>query len=309
MSSPLVTVIIPCYNHELYVRDAVMSVVSQGYENIELVVINDGSMDSTGEVLSSLHDICVARFCRYEYIDKINEGVAVTLNLGLQWSRADFVTVLASDDVMKESKVRVLCSALSVLDDAYGLAFGDAEFIGAEGHLISLDSTGKCCAAGIGFSSFIDFYTRNRLDVRRADALFEYSLLLKGNYLPAMSVLWRKSALLKVGAFTPGVMIEDWDLWLRLARSCSAVYVEESVSYYRWHQNNTVKTMVVKLIDCECYILTRELGFLDGERNLRRFACRKIMSNCAYLLRIGRFDVAFKYLSISVVLVALLGFP
>ena len=101
---PLVSVLIPAYNHERWVQDALNSVWAQTYRNIEVILINDGSTDTTGSKIARFRR---ERSERFRYIEKKNEGVVKAMNLGLRFVRGDFVTILASDDLLSPEKFSV----------------------------------------------------------------------------------------------------------------------------------------------------------------------------------------------------------
>jgi alpha-1,3-rhamnosyltransferase len=302
----LVTVIIPCYNHESFVAESIMSVVNQDYQNIELIVLDDGSSDGTAVVVSGLEQVCVDRFVRYEFVQKKNEGLAITLNKGVYWSKGDYVTVIASDDLMRPDKVSKLYSFLAAKDSRYGLSFGDAEFIDESGCGVDLVEGDVVVEKGAGCSRFIDYYTQPRPDVTAASRLYDYGLLVRGNYLPAMSVMWRRAALVDVGMFTPGVVLEDWDLWLRMARNYSAVFIEDVISDYRVHPLNSVKTMKVKMLRCQQDIWMREL-LRAGSNNLilKKSIARLLLRNIISLIRCGDLKASVLFLNINIIYAAI----
>ena len=73
---PLVSIVIPAYNHEKYIKETIKSLINQTYENLELIVIDDGSTDSTFEKLQELKQECEERFVRVVFQKKENEGTA-----------------------------------------------------------------------------------------------------------------------------------------------------------------------------------------------------------------------------------------
>jgi alpha-1,3-rhamnosyltransferase len=285
MKLPVITVIIPAYNHAHFIEETIRSVIAQTYSNIELIILNDGSKDNTTEVVESLAEECKQRFLRYEYVDKDNEGLAETLNRGVEWSQGEYISLIASDDVMMPSRVEELYKALSDKDDSYGLALGDAEFIDNDSNIIKLTGDAKRDDKSLEYPRFIGFATRNRSDVKAADNIFSYDLLIKGNYLPAMSVLMSKSALIDVGLFTPGVALEDWDLWLRMSRNYKGVYIDKAVSYYRMHDTNSVKTIVPQLLEGQVYVLLRELELVREKKEYRNLLSKWIRADSFRLVK------------------------
>jgi glycosyltransferase involved in cell wall biosynthesis len=98
MTNPLVSVIIPCYNAEKYVRQAIQSALDQTYRNCEVIVIDDGSIDSSPQVIRAFGDRI-----RSEY--GINRGACAARNRGLELSRGEFIQFLDADDVLHPNKI------------------------------------------------------------------------------------------------------------------------------------------------------------------------------------------------------------
>jgi len=106
MQSDLVSVIIPAYNAEDFILDCVHSVLKQSYKNLEVIIINDGSTDATREVLESIND------SRVIIINQENKGCSQAKNIGLQYSKGNFIQYLDADDYLScdkiEEQVKVL---------------------------------------------------------------------------------------------------------------------------------------------------------------------------------------------------------
>ncbi len=81
--SPLVSVIIPCYNHEKYIQDSIQSIIEQTYSNIELIVIDDGSKDKSVEKIQDMLPACKQRFEHVYFTTRPNKGLCATLNEAL----------------------------------------------------------------------------------------------------------------------------------------------------------------------------------------------------------------------------------
>lgn len=112
MDKPLVSIITPCYNGELYVGRFIDSVLSQTYPNLELIIINDGSTDQTEEVVNSYRKKLEDRGIRFIYLYQENAGQAAALNRGLKLFSGDYLTWPDSDDEIMpefiEKKVQFL---------------------------------------------------------------------------------------------------------------------------------------------------------------------------------------------------------
>ncbi len=107
---PLVSIIMPVYNDEHYIGDAIRSVLNQTYKNWELVVVNDGSTDGTQEIIDSFRDSRIRSFV------KENEGVCRARNLALSKMRGDFFCFLDSDDMLTPKSINIRINVL-IKDD------------------------------------------------------------------------------------------------------------------------------------------------------------------------------------------------
>jgi glycosyltransferase involved in cell wall biosynthesis len=118
VSEPLVSVIVPVHNGERYVREALDSVLCQTYQRVELVIVDDGSTDATGDVLSGFAADGRARVVRQEHT-----GVAAALNRGIELARGPLLAFLDSDDLWTADKLERQIDALDA-EDSSALVFG-----------------------------------------------------------------------------------------------------------------------------------------------------------------------------------------
>lgn len=112
-SNPAISVLVPCYNVENYVEECVDSILAQDFEDYEVICINDGSKDSTSEILHGYAD----RDARIRVIDKANSGYGASMNRGLEEARGEYIAILESDDFMEPNALRSLYDA-AVRNDA-----------------------------------------------------------------------------------------------------------------------------------------------------------------------------------------------
>lgn len=260
---PLVSVCIPAYNHEKYIAETIESVINQDYMNLELIIINDGSKDKTDEVIKKYEQKCQKRFVRFEYRNRENKGLSATLNEMVQWSKGKYFTACASDDMFLSTKVSLLVGLLEKLSDEYAVAFGNAIFIDDNSNEIYIDlNTGELSRQEEGTKFFLDFQVLQRnCDLKTGKNFGSYETLLIGNYLPAMSFLIKLNKIKEVGAWTSGNTIEDWEMWLKLSKNYKFSYIDEPVALYRWHENNTVKTMKFELIRDSIELLENDRSY------------------------------------------------
>lgn len=212
-SQPLVSVVIPCYNHERFVQDSIQSVIDQDYKNIELIIIDDGSKDNSVQAIEGLIKECQNRFTRFEFRSRPNKGLSSTLNEALEWVEGKYFSGLASDDLIMPSKVFKQVSFLEKND----------EFVAVFGGTVLIDNNSDI----IG-----------RVSPPRRAYSFKDIILNKHN-LPAPTQLIRMSAMKQTGGYKEGLLIEDWYMWLKLSSLGNIFCEEDAVSLYRKHPTNT----------------------------------------------------------------------
>lgn len=113
MNIPLVSVIIPAYNAEKYIAQALDSILDQTYSNIEIIVVNDGSTDNSLSIAKQYSSNNV------KIIDQPNGGASAARNTGLRMAQGDYIQFLDADDLLSEDKIEKQVSALKSLPDDY----------------------------------------------------------------------------------------------------------------------------------------------------------------------------------------------
>jgi glycosyltransferase involved in cell wall biosynthesis len=196
-----ISVIVPAYNEAQLLPEAIGSIRQQGWPGLEIVVVDDGSVDDTPRVLSELSrdDLVVLR--------QTNHGPAAARNAGILAARGEWIAFLDSDDLWLPGKLQAQTSALQNSPDA-AFCYGDA----------------LCRDA------------RQRERPKRVRALHGDLLLdlLLGPEFVTGSVLVRRSCFDELGLFDPELRTgEDWDMWIRLAGSYSSCYISRPLCVYR----------------------------------------------------------------------------
>ena len=103
-NNPLISVIVPVYNVEDYLEECVKSILNQSYNNIEIILINDGSTDKSKEVCMKL----MAHENKIRYYEKRNSGLSDTRNVGLEKAKGEYILFVDSDDLLAPNAVRNL---------------------------------------------------------------------------------------------------------------------------------------------------------------------------------------------------------
>ena len=241
---PLVSVVIPAYNHEKFVEKTIRSVLAQTYPNIELLVLDDGSKDHTFSILQSLRSECEKRFARFWLETQPNQGTCITLNRLLSQAKGEYITILASDDELLPQHCAVLTDFLEKNPQVV-LYVGNNEFIDAHDNRLERAKRPRTKFYPLGtnpqhIGTFGEWLQNGRQDVDFLSASFgSYQSLLRNNYLPNGSLL-RKNALDKCPPFSTQAPLEDWFLNLQLAKQGEFRYTPQVLFRYRIHATNTV---------------------------------------------------------------------
>lgn len=222
MTEPLVSIVIPCYNHGEFVVDTIKSVISQDYCNIELIIIDDGSQDESVSRISEMISECESRFGRFEFRSRPNKGLCSTLNEALEWCEGEFFSVVASDDVLMPRKTQVQVNRLCELGEGYAGVFGGAIKIDNNGRFVGKLNAGN--SSTYGFSD-IYFHRHN---------------------LPACTQMLRMKYVREVGGYSSKYKIEDWYMWLKLTSTGGRLAsIPENLSGYRIHSANTSSNILL----------------------------------------------------------------
>ena len=216
-NNPLVSVLMPAYNHEKYIQDTIKSIINQTYQNIELIVIDDGSKDSTWQKINELKAECESRFSRVHFETKANEGTCKTLNQLISLAQGEFVYLIASDDMARPQAIETEVDFL-INNQDYVLAVGDNEFIDADNERIGWDE--KCRNTVLDkavYKTFTHFFAAVLKDFDFPGAIFgTYALLLRTNHIPNGYTIRKKY--LDTIKFTPEAPLEDLYMMLQLSK-------------------------------------------------------------------------------------------
>lgn len=211
-NTPLVSIAIPCYNHQEFVQECIQSVINQDYKNIELIIIDDDSKDNSIEKIKELIPVCKRRFVRFEFRSQKNKGLCRTLNECLDWCKGEYFSGLASDDFIKPYKISHQVNLLNNHPEYIGV-FGATEIIYNNGDKIAISRKPK-------EYNFVDIF-------------------LHKHNLPALTQLLRLNDVKVINGFRDDFIIEDWMMFLDLTKKGGLLYADgKVVASYRRHEGN-----------------------------------------------------------------------
>jgi len=192
----------PAYNAEKTILQSIESVIRQTYINWELIIVNDGSMDSTSEVVLAINDE------RIRLIEQENGCVANARNNGINNAKGEYIGFLDSDDLWVEEKLERQIGTL--VGGKYKMCFAKTWCFGE-----NLNQTSDC-------------FVNVALNFEDKDKILIY------DFIPILTVLIAKDILDEVGYFDETLRgVEDWDLWIRVLQKYEAIYLDEFLANYR----------------------------------------------------------------------------
>lgn len=279
---PRVSVVIPAFNASWCIRDALDSVRSQTYKDYEVIVVNDGSGDST-------HDVVIqwlegAKPLSGRLIDQDNRRLGGARNTGIRYSAGEFVAFLDADDLWYPEKLARVVDAFDSSGPEVGLVCHN-EVVTRHGKTVRMNRYGPYVP---------DMYR---------------FLLFHGSCLSPSSAVVKAAVLETVGGFSedPDVhSIEDYDLWLRLSRLTRFHFLREILGEYRLNPGSLSSDPEYNLRHClnvidrhaEEYFRERKPTLLDRYR-IRRRRGLAFRSACMAAQRRGEYSRAVSYITIG----------
>ncbi len=240
---PEVSVIIPSFNHAAYIREAVLSVLNQTFQDLELFVIDDGSSDNSLEVLAGISDP------RMVVISQENQGAHAAINRGLRETRGDYLAILNSDDAYYPRRLEQILNALKAQSDA-GMAGSHIEII---------DSHGISLGVKHGYLDCPPWLLEHPERSFRAGTDLHAALLTENFWSTSSNFMFPRRLYQEVGDFLPLRYTHDWDFALRLAHLAPSILLPEPLIRYRVHPSNTIRENQVAMIFEICWILAVHL--------------------------------------------------
>lgn len=224
MTGPTISVVIPSYNHKLFIGEAIDSVLNQTFSDFELIIIDDGSSDESLDIIRHY----ALRDSRITVVEQTNAGSHATINRGISMARGVFVSILNSDDRY----------ALSRLERLYKLCCeSDIDFVVTDVQLID-EYSSIVRDHNHEWNRMLESYRRYVRKEGMTEGLFY------GNFTVSTSnFFFRKAAFADIGPFSPYRYVLDWDYALRAALRNPSKFIyliDEPLLDYRLHGKNTI---------------------------------------------------------------------
>lgn len=217
----LISIIMPAYNAQQFISKAIESVIAQTYTNWELIVVDDGSIDSTADRIKEYEK----RDARIKYYYQTNNKQASARNLGIKYSKGEWIGFLDADDSWKVDK-------LEIQNNYIKLGVADIYFTG--GYVI--DEKDNFLS---DYKTISGKFSGNEM----------YKILYKWNPIPILSTLINANWITKAGSQDEDKYIaqscEDWDYWIRLSKLDAIFFgIDDTLFLYREHAAGTSRDLI-----------------------------------------------------------------
>ena len=214
-TSPLVTIIVPTYNPCEYLHKTLSSLYAQDYKNLEVLLVDDCSDDVPLQYINQLKDIYKFKLL---LLSKNSGGCAKPINEGINIARGKYIGICAQDDFHLIEKTSRQVKFMEENPNFF-MSFTDSFLI---------------------FDGNDSQYIKQKTPMRKSGHIFE-DILLQRFYIPALTVLIRREVFDIVGGFDENLLIEDWDMWLKIANKFEIGYLNVPTACYRSHAENISK--------------------------------------------------------------------
>jgi glycosyltransferase involved in cell wall biosynthesis len=258
--NPLVTVIALCYNHEKFLEECLQSVVNQTYTNVEIIVVDDFSTDTSREKILAFKK---KKPSVQIILNDKNLGNCRSFNQAFHISKGKYIIDFSTDDVMLPEKIEAQVK-LFESSEKIGVVFSDADFIDKNSNFLSNNKKGLLLPEGN-----------------------VYENLLKGKVfnMPA-SMMMRRTILEQLGGYDEALSYEDFDFWVRSSRICEYGYVPKLLSFQRISKGSHSTKSIQKhspLIQSSVKICHKAflLNETESENEALSYRLRKDVLRCA----------------------------
>ena len=251
---PLVSILIPLYNHERFVFQCLDSIINDPYPSKEIIVLNDGSTDNSLDTVQKWHIKNKDKLSGFFTLKtRGNIGLCKTLNELVSMARGEYIALLASDDFLLAGGIQARVDYLRENPDKLAV-FADCTVVDDNGNLIH--------------KSGIEDRFRGRKKYLMNENLRGYELVFHW-CVPGPVFMARHETYQMIGLYDETILVEDWDYYLRLVSQNALGFMDYTVAAYRLHDTNMVK-MISKSdwIDWPLDTITKNIDRFTG---IKRF--------------------------------------
>ena len=254
---PGLSIIIPLYNHEKYIKKAIESVIKQTYPFWELIIIDDGSLDRSAEIAEEFQDKRIRLFRQK------NTGAHQAINRGLEMAKGEYIAILNSDDIYEKKRFEIM---LRYMQEHTEVGFSCS-------YLHVINEKGRKLGVKKGWNNMEPWLLENPQMSFQDPYDFKKNLFIANFISTTSNFLFRRSLYEKIGGMRNLRFAHDWDFALRAAEATQCKIIEQPLMRYRVHEANTItsnrKWMLFEIVWIWAANLKRFFGtdLFTGEHN------------------------------------------
>jgi glycosyltransferase involved in cell wall biosynthesis len=225
-NQPIISVLMPVYNSQKYIRKAIKSILSQTFKDFELLIVDDGSFDNSVDIVNEFKD------SRIKIFQKEHKGLVQTLNYGINQSTCEWIAIMHSDDISVNVRLE---QQFNYIKNRINVLVGSSYYI--------IDENDK-------------ILYKTKLPERNNEIKEK---LLFQNVIIHSSVMFNADHIKKHGGYHLINNTEDYDLWLRLFNDSEFYNFPTPLLYYRKHNNSLSSSRAnKKYTDSQCYYVLKK---------------------------------------------------
>ena len=226
VSGDLISVVLPVYNHEKYVSEAIESVLNQTYVSLELIIIDDGSKDRSLDIIHRYSEDS-----RVTIIEQENMGAHNAINRGLALAKGKYLAILNSDDAYEPDRFEKMIAAIEK----------DPELGFCCSYISVVNNKGKVLGVKEGWKN-MEPWPVSHSERSLSHEGFTGNLLICNFISTTSNFFFRREVYEKHGGMRNLRFVHDWDFALRIAADTKCTIIEEPLMRYRVHDTNTISS-------------------------------------------------------------------
>ena len=260
--TPLVSILIPYYNHKQYVGQTLDGILNDTYPNKEIVIINDGSTDTDISVINDWIERNSSKL-PINFISRANKGITKTFNELARASKGEYIIFCASDDYLINNTISDRVSILEKNQEKMVL-IADTSVVDGNSKAIHKSSIGEW----LKYSNKENYFSDDGL---------KYEIINRWSLTGPCNMM-NKKLFIESGGYDESLFLEDWDFYLRAAANNSILYFDQQVAAYRLHGNNFTSSSNKNFKLLQSLYLTAKKNYKLFNEPYKRYLLRKKIS-------------------------------
>lgn len=228
---PLVSILLLSMNHEEFIEQCIQSLINQNYKNIEILYLDNVSNDKTFEIGKSLLENSGITYQAFQNLE--SKGVSINLNFLIHHSSGGYLIPLSSDDWLTQNSIEEKLIFLKGHPE-YGMVYSSCYYYDYE------KKEAAICP--------------NKNEYKHGWVLKD---LLKENFIRSIGSMINRKTFQKVGFFDEGSLLEDWEMWIRIAESFRIGYIDKELGYYGRKSGKNITGNYKYMIEGADYIVEK----------------------------------------------------